>query len=504
MIKIMLVDDEPSAIKYLKTIIEQKTQGFEVIDTAENGIEALQKIEFSYPDIVITDIKMPVMDGLELCSNIKSKYPYIKMVLISGYQEFEYARKAIKEGVIDYLLKPVSIDSLVELLNKLKDMIEEENYNNQINIFKRIIYDSNINEIEKRYFINKRFGIAVLREGGIPLHFSSIVYFNDKHSILPTAILNEKKIWLFEGRDQKEFIFVFSPDDLDFKAFENTLKDLIKFIDKECYYTLVFKMKYFYLEEIRNVFFEIIKILEENITLGISQIIYDEQNNKKDNVKKSKPLDTTLEKKIEFFVSNLLFDRLKEELEKNIKQWVQEKQTILWIGNTLNYILYITKKHLNIKDFSNDNIKFMLDEALYLSKNTEQLITSICNIIDALIRENEEMTNKKDTEKLLNSISNYIENNISQQFTVQSICQMFGISPTYLNVLFNKHKKMPFNKYLTNIRIEKAKKIIVDNPEIPLKDISEMIGFNDQFYFSRVFKSLTGFSPSEFKERGKK
>lgn len=142
--KIILVEDEPSAMRYLRSIIERKCEGFEIVDTAENGIDGLEKARALKPDVVITDIKMPGMNGIELTSHLKDELPFIYSVIISGYQDFEYARGAIKSGVVDYLLKPVNIAQLKTLLNSIHRRLEEDYYERRLLLFKQAFSDAAI------------------------------------------------------------------------------------------------------------------------------------------------------------------------------------------------------------------------------------------------------------------------------------------------------------------------------------------------------------------------
>ena len=124
--KIMLVDDEEEVRKSIINKIDWADTGFEVIGDAENGKDALEKIEQNEPDLVLTDIKMPYMDGLTMAETIRQQYPSVKIVIFSGFDEFEYAKKAIKLNVIEYILKPVNVEELTAILKKIKKNLDEE------------------------------------------------------------------------------------------------------------------------------------------------------------------------------------------------------------------------------------------------------------------------------------------------------------------------------------------------------------------------------------------
>jgi len=125
MIKVMIVDDMPIFLEYLRTTIDWETYGFELVCEATNGEDALEKAEIFQPDLVLSDIKMPYMDGLMLTEKLSEMYPQISVVLITGNSEFEYARRAIKLGVVDYIVKPFEKEELIRTLLKLQDNINQ-------------------------------------------------------------------------------------------------------------------------------------------------------------------------------------------------------------------------------------------------------------------------------------------------------------------------------------------------------------------------------------------
>lgn len=122
--RIILVDDEEEVRKGIIRKIDWENLGFQVVGDAENGEDALEKIEQLEPDVVMTDIRMPYMDGLTLCSRIRQKYPSVKILIFSGFDDFEYAQTAIKLNVTEYILKPVNVEELTEILNRVRDNLD--------------------------------------------------------------------------------------------------------------------------------------------------------------------------------------------------------------------------------------------------------------------------------------------------------------------------------------------------------------------------------------------
>lgn len=139
----MIVDDEPLTRNYLKTQIPSIDPRWEFLNEAIDGQDAIEKITNSIPELIITDIKMPIMDGIELCKQIKEKGLKTKIIILSGYEEFDIAKKAITYGVKDYLLKPIIIDDLIASMDKITTEIESDiKQKNVIDAVKNIKYSS--------------------------------------------------------------------------------------------------------------------------------------------------------------------------------------------------------------------------------------------------------------------------------------------------------------------------------------------------------------------------
>lgn len=154
MYKAILVDDESIIRNAISTTIDWNKFNFELVDTCQNATQAIEILKHTHIDLIITDICMPHMDGLELSSYVYNNYPDTSIVIISGYDDFNYAKAAIRYNVTEYLLKPVTADEFSQILLKLKNTLDEktkkEDYINKI----KQIYDENLSNIKNRFFAN--------------------------------------------------------------------------------------------------------------------------------------------------------------------------------------------------------------------------------------------------------------------------------------------------------------------------------------------------------------
>jgi two-component system response regulator YesN len=502
MMKAILVEDEPAAMRHLKSIIDYKCSGFEVVDTAENGEEGLAKARANKPDLVITDVKMPIMDGIKLVSILKEELPFVFSVIISGYQDFEYAKGAIQSGVADYLLKPINTGQMKNLLDSLKQKLDRQYYEKRLEIFGSMISGLPVErwQIDK-YLPFKYYSAAIVRKNGPPSRFYPEFGYGEQDSTIraltDSFFACQKGLWLLRGRDDREIIYAYTPEPSEKSSTETTIRGKLGKLVAG-YYTAIFHKGCFKLADTKRAISEMLKTLDSSIVIGLSQIIY-ESSERMLPVEKEDALDITLFNRIGFFVSNAMYKEMKQELTKLFSVWESERRTGFWMQSILRQILQQVNRHCVDKAIAQQDIELLLDEALYNSSSFNELLHKVWVLIEEISQHCEGNNQKLDTPDYFNSIVKYIDQNLCNPITLQSVCAVFGISQTYLSRLFRKYKNLSFNGYLTETRVDKAKRLIRENPGMTLKDIAVLVGYNDQFYFSRVFRSLTGMPPSQFK-----
>jgi YesN/AraC family two-component response regulator len=500
MIKVLLVEDEPSAMRHLRMVIEQKCSGFEIAGTAENGEEGLEKTRILKPDILITDVKMPVMDGIKLVSRVKEELPHIYSIIISGYQDFEYAKGALKSGVVDYLLKPVNPAQLSELLGAIKWKLDEQYRLERMILLKNIIAGNPIEqERAQRALPFHGYMLAILRKNGLPSRFLTKQFsvgsapYSDILPLFETAA--DERTWAVSGRDEMEAVFIHTPELPGEHPFETIVSNAAESF-KGGYYNIAFSSGLVSLQEIKKYVTSMYRILDNNTVIGMNQIF----RGNRSVPEKGNPggIDTALWNRLNFYLANGQAKELKQEIVRLFSGWEEEKRTQLWVENILRQVLHYVNKYSINQSVQIQDLEYLLDESLYYSSSFGELMANIWDIIEKLIGKTENKNQKVDNPEFFSQIEQYIENNLSEPLTLQSVCLTFGLSQTYLSRLFRKYKNMSFNEYLTTYRVSTAKRIITEHPEMHLKDVAEAVGYNDQFYFSRVFRSITGTPPSEF------
>jgi two-component system response regulator YesN len=141
--------------------------------------------------------------------------------------------------------------------------------------------------------------------------------------------------------------------------------------------------------------------------------------------------------------------------------------------------------------------EYMMEEAFFNAVSFDELTENLFEIYDIFMNDHQE-TFKVDSQEFFNSITDWLKGNLAESISLQNVCSHFGISQTYLSKMFRKYTEQSFSRYFTELRMRKAMKLMREQPELFIKDIAVMVGYTDQFYFSRIFRSVEGVSPMEY------
>ncbi|WP_455619390.1 response regulator transcription factor [Eisenbergiella sp.] len=488
MYQVFIAEDEPAALQHLCNIIQIKCPDFQVVGTAENGKNALEQLEQLNPDILITDVRMPVMDGISLVRHVREKKPDILTVIISGYQEFSYAQSALRFGVCDYILKPVKPSALQESMRILEGRLDEYYYGLRNQVIRDMCTGNFIKPTRfNRIFPEEEYYIALLRKNSLPRRFV------ESRGIEIFSIKEEQM--MVYGRDEVEALYI-CPRKL---LFHNSFYQLMLHqLEKEkrslSFYTLVLKEKPAAANELPEIIPKLYYMLDHSLIIGKNQIIDADQPSSE--TERKQEYDSTSFNQLNFFIKERDYKRMEEEIISCFADWEEKGYTQLYTEEKVREIFRLFRRE-NMLEESVENCEYFMDDAFYYAESMKKLAENICQIL-CRNRQEEGQRIKIDTPEFFRKIENYMEEHLSEPLSAQKICSVFGISQTYLSRLFRKYSSASFSKRLTIFRVEKARKIMEENRELFIKDVANMVGIGDQFYFSRIFRSVTGVSPAEY------
>ncbi|MEG1983906.1 MAG: response regulator [Oscillospiraceae bacterium] len=526
--KIMIVDDEKEVREGIAKKIHWGELGFEVVATAENGEDALEKAESIDLDVVLTDIKMPFMDGLTFGSKLKVLYPNVKMIILTGFDEFEFAKQAISLNVVEYILKPVNELELNEILRRVKNTLDADIAS------KRNIENMRRNYEKSRPLLRERF-INELLWGMIP---RSEIEANIETFKLPFIKGRQKNVTAFDI-DVKN-----SKSGIEYELIPISVKQIVdSHCDGKCMYETFISSKVVVaitewdsknpIGEVMALANEICdeckRVLDLKVTAGVGRCC--------DSVSRLSmayaDAVSALEYKAVVGTGSVIYIRdmeMSSEIEPTIFDNTKERNLTSavkfgsheLIKSTIDEILgHVGEKTVNEWEFQSSLISIFscivhliqragLEEGTILGSDANRFfsISSDFSIEDlkawlvgVCLRMNELMSEKRVTteEKIISGAKEYISQNYqNSNMSVEVMCEHLHISQSYFSALFKKVTSQTYVNYLTEIRLQKALELL-EHTEEKTYFIANSVGYDEPNYFSYVFKKRFGISPSQYR-----
>ena len=537
-LNILIVDDEQLIRQGLRARIEYLGIDVDEIFEAENGLMALRLQEEHPIDVVITDIRMPDMDGLELIQEMQKKNNQIKFVVLSGYAEFSYAETAIRLGVKAYLLKPVSNDDLKAAFDKAyKEMEQTASVRQEVQMKKRMDREKQVYQQEKALnalFSSQEAG-AVTREQLCKLcGYDEKMWAGGAESVLYLAILHINK----ESFEHQRF----RPVDHELVRF--MIRNIFEEIQAPCEKLLVNSLsdtrqmygifigddKKKLRMEVERIYLRMRSVLEKKmgiyLTIGVSRcrsqlegketsearqalkqrIIYGKANiyfyedirilgEQEFPVSQLHLLEQYIEHNEIFKVKNLVQEIFSEEL---VKKYGSAYLRIMWI-RILNLLLHhYERRGRNAAEIEKMLQNYnLLDRIQSLQEIRQKIIEMVMECVST-----ESVADANARSKIQMAIG-YIQEHFAENLTVNVLAEHYGMSPNYFSSMFKKEMSRSAVNYITELRINQARELLYHS-ELSVVDISKKVGYEDSQYFFRVFKKYLGMTPLQYREESRK
>ena len=536
--RVILVDDKPLVLRSLKETVDWSKLDCTVAGEAMDGVEAVELMNSITPDIVVSDIKMPGMDGLQLTEHIKSRFPGTKVIIITGYQEFDYAKKAISLGVIDLVLKPIDNSSLMKVLEKAIDQIvkarEQQEYNNRLireNVHYRDQYSSVQDKLRSRFLYNLLQGYeadeSTYSSGLVNLRMDAGRYY-----ITITRVRSaNKEIRLETMRKIMETL--------------DSMKSIygIQLIDTEIDGDMVVLFKFDRKTSVRNAKYNIKKL-------------YDEVGRK---------LSSYTETKFCCVVSHMIKDvnllkwGYKQAVEVLNSSYFSTRSDVLFVdketisGNTGSFsIIEDLDKFYRSIDVSGaeelrEDIDTLVNKIVESSGGAEFrikcLLSEVCitlsrhyltwvvkkneyqTAVNRLLDEIDNINTLEDAQKYLNSYIGmikenlekdtsgysslvkdalkFIKQNFARDISLEAASEYINANPSYLSRLLKKETGRSFVEIVTQMRIDTAKYLLLQ-PGSRIMEVCAHVCYSNYAYFYQLFKKVVGITPTDYKKNGKK
>lgn len=521
MIKVLITDDEIQIRKGLRLKVDWEKEGFEIVEEASNGKEALEILENMDIDLVITDMRMPIIDGVELAKRCHIEFPHVKIIVLSGYSDFDYVRNSLKQGVKDYLLKPVAPDELEEALRKIRREIKLEKNKEAELIRINQLANLHLQEMQEQYILylvkEERLQPYIVKERLQQLKLEELLNVNAKVQFITVEIreyddsikLEELPFQMLcrEIAKEQEGTYLFNDPSY------TKMVQFLQLLDSETS-TRTTQL----VERIQQ---SITKYLKVDTVIGIGNVVSDLTEYRTGFISslfawsqsklgtRSQVIDQTITREEVFFFS--------PDIEKKVTNAIEHADIHSFKENLLS-ILGGKKNHsVSSFSFSANHLLFLLgSQAKKYDIETNDIQNSIWNCQQNIWKLNSQHKVKDDlimlaqlimervrharfsNQTLIESVRNYVDLHYASEISLTALSTIFHINSAHLSETFKHHVGKNFSDYLVNLRMEKATELLKDN-QLKIIDVANLVGFSSSGYFSTVFKKHFGQTPVEFR-----
>ncbi|UJF35703.1 response regulator transcription factor [Paenibacillus hexagrammi] len=496
MFQILIVDDEHIEREGIKRLIHKFKLPLNVLE-AENGEEALDILQAHPVDILFTDIRMPFMDGLELCKRARAQFPDLKMMIFSAYGEFEYAQRAIHYHIFSYLLKPIDVDDFTREFSRVIELCEKDQEQEKGQQLLELIHSPSRREA----WLPEKLGWSGIDFDCQTVQMVLIDYdrpvFDAEYDELPArvkAIVHTPFEYVNLNEHQSLFFF---------------LHDRGLGVDK--LESIGAKLK----ERISDMF-------EGTVTVVVGQLVHDGN----ETAREYRVMEQVLEYKFFYQESTVIYtdeSQGKEELSDTIPKLME---TIYWHldmkdsfgfqrgvelffktidGSGQHSAIYIKYMCIELakkiweKAEKHDNQAFKsVVEDIFACKSLMALKNEIHKIM-SLLGSEPESVNPEQGKKVIKDILKLIEDHYMTDISLKWIADRVFLTQTYLSYLFHKEVGQTIVKYITLVRMQKAQELL-RTTNLTVADISQQVGFINNSYFCKTFKNYHGCSPAKYRE----
>lgn len=522
--RVILVDDEPVILRSLKVAVPWEQMNLEIVGEARNGEKALQLVRELSPHMIISDIRMPGIDGITLMKEVLAEDAKRLFIFISGYGEFEYAREALREGAFDYLLKPIDHDELIEMLERAKKNLEKQTENDRL-----------LHSVQALSVLARERMFAEYIEGSpsqSPLqhmrwlenselsqgYFMAVIQLDHYLKLTGEWTSDERRLWLFAIRNilaewslehggltvfpfhGGEWVLLFPSSLSDQK--EELGTDVIRQIKQNTKLScsIGFSQTAMGLESLSEAYQSAAKALYRRFYSEHPGVFVDDAEFAGGVVTEPK-YPKHLEAVLLDSIRTLHRERLLTAFDET-KQYIEEQAVTKEVAERiiveLTVVLYRQYEHMNL--LLEWSLEGLLQE-LHSLATLPEMIGLLKDSFGKWIAETRENSTKEDIQTVITKAQEYISEHYHKDLSIEEVAELADLSISHFCLLFKQATGYTFLEYLTQCRIEKAK-FILKNSHVKVYQVAPMVGYQDPRYFTQVFKKLTGMTPTEFREVG--
>lgn len=523
---VLLVDDEEEVIQVIMKKLDWEKLGFAVVGYACNGVKALEMVEEYQPDVVMTDIRMPYMNGMQLSHRIKTQFPTTKILIFTGFDEFEYAKEAVHLEVEEYILKPVNSQELTNVFMQLKSKLDLEiSEKRNVEILQKyyleslpllqanfysMLMEGRIREEEmQRYLTDYQLSFQGPYFCCLVVHTSSSQVPEGMNPLLlVTSVQKQAEEHLGEKWQAKAFPYLENVVLIVQLGYESGITELTDDCDRFCKYarhiigavvTIGIGQVCESIAGLSQSYSSARTAVSYRVIYGVSRAINMEENVPQEVGKSGSADDARL---------SYLFKMIRLGSEEDIKGAVAG-----YLHQAAFYERSLKQYHIDIMELISAMYRFAVNQEIGAEAFPENMKALYSRLLDMdavaleqwltdisfLFRKELIDARNQSTRSFVSRAKEYVHNNYTDEaLSLDGVCQYLGVSNSYFSTVFKKKTGKSFIGYLTDYRMDQASRLLIETNDKSYM-IARQVGYTDPNYFSYVFKRQFGVSPSRYR-----
>ncbi len=531
-LKVLAADDEYWIRENLRTIIDWQALGLELLPMAQDGEDALRKMEECPADIVITDINMPYISGVELMEQLKNRWPETAILVLSGYSDFEYVHKALLCGALDYVLKPLNRSKLMEALSRAIEQVlaktrrqrERSEVQERLNLAASMVLDREFSQwlhdakrqdllqsVEaKLYDYEAAFSsyrVVLVRlpgfmqhlgEGELPASAAEAVY--KIKTALAARIRTGNKLVIHDLYHANHFLIITEMDEQELRRMLLDALTEIGMISSVVPRALVSE-GYFSFRDLRKAYDQTRRCISSMACSEGMKIGYAADLREASVIQR---IGTDTVRQLEQAARAQQRERFERLLDQTgIYRCCEENWTVQELMHSVNCITWIlqnlTEDHRSGEQRAAlDNLQELLLSAVE-SMQLDQLRSLFSQMMDEYFVSGSSEVGSESMRSIVRRVKAYIDANYDEEISLGTLAKRFSVDDSYLSRMFKQQVGCNLMLYLASARIGQAKRLLAQK-DLNITDVAQLVGYDDYAYFSRVFKRMEGRSPRAYRE----
>lgn len=482
-LKVMIVEDEPPMLRFLSRLLEQ-ADGFLVVSRCAGAEEALEFLGTSRIDLLISDIRMSGMSGLQLAERARSCSPDMHIIIVTGYKSFEYAKTAVPLNIDAFVTKPINQEEFQEILSRIRDAYRESRLPKMRSLLEQAFASGD----------QARFGQLLAGQDCAPCQALMVYYPGDHEQLLTYA-----------KRAREDFLYLHYQDALLFFLPKTDAEEMIRYIAVKFSRQALrpatglslhidsFPDSVPDIRKLREIYRnQVLKMVIPGYFICYTAPELEARIGQAGSYTK----DGFLCQEIERSFLSRKWDEAWKLLEKVFSLWEKDRMPVFYLRRRLYGFteLCARAEALTADLFS---LRDQMDELILGLDSYGEILEGLIRILKTCVC-HEGSANDKERE-LFGRIKALVLQNLSHNYTLQEICGIFQVSQPYVRKIFLKYTEKTYNDFISDEKIQYAVRLMEENPQIPVKDLAAALGY-EQLYFSTVFKKNLGVTPSQYKQ----